>query len=87
MCGLKLLVGQTNFMLIVFLWIQVIFFQSRIKSSLNFLGIPGRFDRNGFTMNSKSISLTFYSKQDDVTPEQLRDSLQVRSYKISAVET
>ena len=53
----------------------------------NFTGLPGRFDRNGFTMSSKSTSLTFYSKLDDVSPEQLRDSLQVRSYKTSAVES
>ena len=38
-------------------------------------------------MSSKSTSLTFYSKLDDVSPEQLRDSLQVRSYKTSAVES
>ena len=36
---------------------------------------------NGFTMSSRTLSLTFYSKLDDVTPEQLKNSLQVRSYK------
>ena len=55
------------------------------KQPIDFIGIPGRFDMNGFTMSSRAVSLTFYSKLDDVTPEQLQNSLQVRSYKTSAV--
>ena len=92
MYGLKLLVGQTNFMLIailLFIYISLLFWLQYVENvyTLNhFIGIPGRFDRNGFTMSSKSTSLTFYSKLDDVSLEQLRDSLQVRSYKTSAVE-
>ena len=50
-----------------------------------FTGIPGRFDTNGFIMGTGSFSLTFYSKLDGITPQQLKNSLQVRSYKSLAV--
>ena len=50
-----------------------------------FIGIPGRFDTNGFIMGTGSFSLTFYSKLDGITPQQLKNSLQVRSYKSLAV--
>ena len=50
-----------------------------------FIGIPGRFDTNGFIMGTGSFSLTFYSKLDGITPQQLKNSLQVRSYKGWAV--